>query len=202
MARVHAARRRDHRSGRPPPGDGRDGRAARRAHARRRVRRARRAGRRCPAPTRSTPSSAPGAGLYLVVLLATLLLGMAEVLRDNSAQTLMPSLVRRRPARDGERTDVERRGRSPTHSSVPRSARCCCAAAFAVPFFVDAGSFFAAAALVALIPGTFRADGRRRRARDAIACKAELTEGVRWLMAPSAAAADGDHPRPDERRQR
>ena len=31
--------------------------------------------------------------LYGVVLLATLLLGMAEVLRDNSAQTIMPAIV-------------------------------------------------------------------------------------------------------------
>ena len=32
-------------------------------------------------------------GLFLLVLLATLLLGMAEVLRDNSAQTIMPNIV-------------------------------------------------------------------------------------------------------------
>ncbi|MGH2477939.1 MAG: MFS transporter, partial [Candidatus Limnocylindrales bacterium] len=32
-------------------------------------------------------------GLYLIVLLATLLLGMAEVLRDNSGQTMMPAIV-------------------------------------------------------------------------------------------------------------
>ncbi len=52
--------------------------------------------------------------------------------------------------------------------------------AFALPFFVDAGSFFVAAALVALIPGVFRAE----RAADAPAqsFKTELSEGVRWLM--------------------
>ena len=32
-------------------------------------------------------------GLYLLVLVATLLLGIAEVLYDNSAQTFMPSIV-------------------------------------------------------------------------------------------------------------
>ena len=33
-------------------------------------------------------------GLFLLVLLATLLLGMAEVLRDNSAQTILPNIVK------------------------------------------------------------------------------------------------------------
>ena len=44
VARVHPARRRDHRSRRPPQGDGHDGRVPVRAHARRRLRRARPAG--------------------------------------------------------------------------------------------------------------------------------------------------------------
>jgi MFS family permease len=54
--------------------------------------------------------------------------------------------------------------------------------AFSAPFFMDAGSFFAAAALVALIPGSFRAqhpDGEAGRAH----WRAELAEGVRWLWA-------------------
>src|SRR4029453_15764179 len=54
-------------------------------------------------------------------------------------------------------------------------------AAFSLPFFVDAGSFFAAAALVALIPGTFKAE----RAPDVerASFKSELAEGRRWLRA-------------------
>ena len=32
-------------------------------------------------------------GLYVLVLIATVLLGMAEVLRDNSAQTILPNIV-------------------------------------------------------------------------------------------------------------
>ena len=70
---------------------------------------------------------------------------------------------------------------SPTRSSVRRSDRCCCSVAFVLPFFVDAGSFFAAAALVALDP---RHVPCRREPDDQPAGsrgKAELSEGVRWL---------------------
>jgi len=56
--------------------------------------------------------------------------------------------------------------------------------AFALPFVFDAGSFFAAAALVALIPGSFRA---ARKPADGTPpaeptnWRYELREGVRWL---------------------
>ncbi|HVE18855.1 MAG TPA: MFS transporter, partial [Ilumatobacteraceae bacterium] len=51
--------------------------------------------------------------------------------------------------------------------------------AFSLPFFVDAASFFAAAALVAAIPGTFRAE----RPDDHVQApwRSELAEGFRWL---------------------
>jgi MFS family permease len=53
--------------------------------------------------------------------------------------------------------------------------------AFSLPFFVDAASFFAAAALVAAIPGTFRAE----RPDDHVQApwRSELAEGFRWLWA-------------------
>jgi hypothetical protein len=56
-------------------------------------------------------------------------------------------------------------------------------AAFAMPFFVDAATFFVAAALVALIPGTYRA--RHDEPVERRSFKAELAEGVRWLMGHS-----------------
>jgi MFS family permease len=119
-------------------------------------------------------------GLYLVVLLATLLLGMAEVLRDNSAQTLMPNIV--------DPDQLERaNGRLWSAEGVantflgPPLGSLLLIVAFAVPFFVDAASFFAAAALVALIPGTYRAD-RGDRPPVPASFRAELKEGVRWLM--------------------
>jgi predicted MFS family arabinose efflux permease len=55
--------------------------------------------------------------------------------------------------------------------------------AFALPFFLDAGSFFAAAALVALIPGSFRTT--RDPTASPTSFRADLREGVRWLMGHS-----------------
>ncbi len=107
-------------------------------------------------------------GLYLLVLVATLLLGMAEVLRDNSAQTIMPDLVA-----------LQTSSRRPTAGmwSIeaiantflgPPLGSLLLIGAFALPFFVDAGSFFVAAALVALIPGVFRAERAERTRAGAV----------------------------------
>lgn len=116
--------------------------------------------------------------LFLAVLVATLLLGMAEVLRDNSAQTIMPAIV--------EPHLLERaNGRMWSAESVtntflgPPLGSILIAAAFALPFFVDAASFFAAAALVATVPGVFRAN--RPEGAAPAHWRAELREGVRWL---------------------
>jgi MFS family permease len=117
-------------------------------------------------------------GLYVVVLIATLLLGMAEVLRDNSSQTILPAIV----ASD----DLEKaNGRMWSAESVantfvgPPLGSLLLLSAFALPFFVDAASFFAAAALVSAIPGTFRAD----RPEDHVDApwRQELKEGFGWL---------------------
>jgi MFS family permease len=115
-------------------------------------------------------------GLYLVVLMATLLLGMAEVLRDNSSQTMLPAIV----ASDLEKAN----GRMWSAESVantfvgPPLGSLLLLGAFALPFFVDAASFFAAAALVAAIPGTFRAE---RPDHVTSPWRQELKEGFGWL---------------------
>jgi MFS family permease len=121
-------------------------------------------------------------GLYLLVLVATLLLGMAEVLRDNSAQTIMPNVV--------HATQLEKaNGRMWSIEAIantflgPPLGSLLLIGAFALPFFVDAGSFFVAAALVALIPGRFRAE--RHPEAPSQSFTAELKEGVRWLMGHS-----------------
>jgi len=120
-------------------------------------------------------------GLYLILLLATVLLGCAEVLRDNCGQTLMPSLV--------EHKHLERaNGRMWSIESVantfigPPIGSLLLLVAFSFPFFIDAGSFFVAAALVALIPGTFRAHHPERQPGEAVpSWRDDLKEGVRWL---------------------
>lgn len=121
-------------------------------------------------------------GLYLVVLLATLLLGMAEVLRDNSAQTILPAIV--------DTSQLEKaNGRMWSAESVanqfigPPLGSVLLAIAFSLPFFVDAASFFVAAALVFLIPGSFRAAGHETRERKP--WRTELAEGFRWLWGHS-----------------
>jgi MFS family permease len=131
-----------------------------------------------PAPAEVDSVIGTQTGLYLIVLLATLLLGMAEVLRDNSGQTLMPALV--------DKSQLEKaNGRMWSAEGVanqfagPPLGSLLLAGAFAVPFFLDAASFFVAAALVFLIPGTFRADGHETR--ETKPWRVELAEGFRWL---------------------
>lgn len=122
------------------------------------------------------------AGLYLLVLAATLLLGMAEVLRDNSAQTIMPDIVAADQLERANGRMWSAEGIANTFVGPPLGSLLL-VAAFAMPFFVDAATFFVAAALVALIPGTYRA--RHDEPVERRSFKAELAEGVRWLMGHS-----------------
>jgi MFS family permease len=136
-----------------------------------------------PAPNAVERLAHTDSPLYLLVLLATLLLGFAEVLRDNSAQTLMPSLV------DAEHLE-RANGRLWSVESIantfagPPLGSLLIAVAFALPIFFDAASFFGAAALVFLIPGTFRAERATDDDGEAVAragWRDEMKEGLRWL---------------------
>jgi MFS family permease len=133
-----------------------------------------------PGPDEVDSVTGTKTGLYLLVVLATVLLGMAEVLRDNSAQTILPNVVRvdQLEKANGRLWSIE----AIANTFIgPPIGSLLLIAAFSMPFFVDAGSFFAAAALVALIPGTFRA--KREPGTERGSFKSELAEGVRWLMA-------------------
>ena len=118
--------------------------------------------------------------LYVIVVLASLLLGFAEVLRDNSAQTIIPSIV---SAEHLERAN----GRMWSAEQVantfagPPLGSLLIAAAFFLPFAVDSVSFFAAAGLVFLVAGRFRAKPVSDVPPERGAWKGELKEGVRWL---------------------
>ena len=124
VAGVHPAGRRDHRSRRPPHVDG----VVERARA------------PCSPSASRSPCSAGRDALpapddvgrrvdrdtdtilYVVIVLATLLLGIAEVLYDNSAQTFMPSIVHADESGTGQRADVERRaGRQHVRRPAARS---------------------------------------------------------------------------------
>jgi MFS family permease len=132
-----------------------------------------------PAPKAVRDVVGTRTGLYLLLLLATLLLGCGEVLRDNAGQTFMPSIV------DSEHLE-KANGRMWSIESVantfigPPIGSLLLLAAFSVPFFIDAASFFASAALIFAIPGMFKVvhpEGEEARPP----WKQELAEGVKWL---------------------
>lgn len=118
-------------------------------------------------------------GLLLVVLVASTLLGCAEVLRDNSSQTILPAIVR---------TDQLERANGRMWSAEmiantfigPPLGSALLAITFVLPFLIDAGTFFASAGLVFLLTGHFRA-AAGAGAVERRPWKEELREGVRWL---------------------
>jgi MFS family permease len=125
-----------------------------------------------------TATPPPNATALLLLLYgSSLLFGFAEVLRDNAAQTLMPSIVKpdHLETANGRLWGAE----MVMNSFVgPPAAGLLIAAGFALPFFVDAGTFAFAAALIFLITGSFRPSGVRP---DRVNWRAEIGEGVRWL---------------------
>lgn len=133
-----------------------------------------------PAPDRVADVVDTRVSLYAAVVISTLLLGCAEVLRDNAGQTFLPSIVE--PAQleraNGNLWSVEAVANTfigpPIGSLLLMGALC-------LPFLVDATSFIVAAALVGTIPGTFRV-GARTSDRPRGSWRAELSEGVRWLV--------------------
>jgi len=129
-----------------------------------------------PGPDQLDEVAGTNTALYLCVLAATLLLGIGEVLYDNSAQTLMPSIV------NGDQLE-KANGRlwageeAANQFAGPPLGSLLLAVGFAVPFVFDAGSFAAAAAMISLItPAARRANVAARRP-----WRAELAEGMRWL---------------------
>jgi MFS family permease len=107
------------------------------------------------------------------------LFGLAEVLRDNSAQTLMPAVV--------EDKDLEKaNGRmwsaeSLTNSFIgPPLGSFIIAIAIFLPFFVDAVTFFVAAALIATMKPTVKSFAPDAKAGP-INFNAEIKEGFSWL---------------------
>ncbi len=121
-------------------------------------------------------------GLYLLILLATLLLGIAEVLYDNSAQTFLPSIV--------HTDNLEKaNGRMWSGELVantfagPPLAALLIALAFALPFYVDAATFAASALLIAFIhPSSRTRPSAASPSRSpTTSWRIELAEGFRWL---------------------
>ena len=118
--------------------------------------------------------------LYLTLLLASFLFGLAEVLRDNSAQTLMPSVVAEENLEkaNGRMWSAE----SLTNSFIgPPLGSLLIGISIFIPFFFDAVSFFVAVALIATIGGSFRPASQKPREK--LNFKSEIKEGFSWLWA-------------------
>jgi MFS family permease len=112
---------------------------------------------------------------------AALLLGVAEVLYDNAAQTILPRLV---PADRLERANGNLWGAEQVANQFigPPLGGLLLGVGLAVPFVLDTVTFAAAAVLVLLIGGTHRATpapGTAPPPRRPL--RAEIAEGVRWL---------------------
>ena len=104
------------------------------------------------------------------------LLGSAEVLRDNAAQTVLPAVVAREDleSANGQMWSIETIA---GHFIGPPLAGVLIALALPVPFGFDALTFALAAALVWLMVVPVRVAPARRSFR------VELVEGLRWIWA-------------------
>jgi MFS family permease len=125
-----------------------------------------------PAPPETGIASVPA---FLVLIVAALVVGAAEVFRDNAAQTMLPSLVPhdRLEAANGRLWSVELTGNA---LLGPPLGAALLAVALPLPFAGNVLAYGAAAAIVVGIAGNFRP----------INCKvrnwsAELAEGLAFL---------------------
>ncbi len=119
--------------------------------------------------------------VYGILLAAAFLMGFAEVLRDNAAQTILPAIVETDHL---EKANGNLWGAEMVMNSFvgPPVGSVLLAVAFAFPFFVDAGSFALAAGLVFLIPGEFKAKRSQGEAPSGkVSWRAEIKEGFMWL---------------------
>jgi len=124
-----------------------------------------------PAPARGLAEP----WLYALIMIAALVVGAAEVFRDNAAQTMLPALVPHEvlEVANGRLWSVEIIGNA---LIGPALGAFLIAAAAPLPFAANALAFVVAVLLVARLPGRFRppAEGGRDWRR-------ELAEGTRFL---------------------
>ena len=119
--------------------------------------------------------------LYGMIVVVSLLFGFAEVLYDNSAQTILPALVEPEGL---ERANGNLWGAEMVTNSFlgPPLGSVLIGIAFALPFFFDAATFGVAAVLIFLISGSFVArDATGATADGKIDWWGEIKEGVVWL---------------------
>jgi MFS family permease len=103
-------------------------------------------------------------------------LGTAETLFDNAAVSILPAVV---PRAQLARANGRLLGAQMVANELVAPPLGGLLFAAAVPFLLDAGSFAAAAALVAAMGGRFRVERPEGSAPTTL--RAEIAEGVRWL---------------------
>ena len=117
--------------------------------------------------------------LYSVLIVTALLFGCAEVLRDNAAQTLLPSVVKEEQleSANGKLWSVE----FVTNSFIgPPLGSFILGVAIFMPFYIDSTTFFISAALIAtLIPSLKPIDNIKKSEK--LNFRAEIKEGFGWL---------------------
>ena len=117
--------------------------------------------------------------LYAVLIVTALLFGCAEVLRDNSAQTLLPSVVEEKQleSANGKLWSVEFLANS---FIGPPLGSFILGIAIYLPFYFDASTFFISAALILTIVPAFKSSAPSN-ASSKIKFGAEIREGFGWL---------------------
>ena len=117
--------------------------------------------------------------LYLVLIITALLFGCAEVLRDNSAQTLLPSVVEEKQleSANGKLWSVE----FVMNSFIgPPLGSFILGISIFLPFYFDSTTFFVSAALIAtLIPNMKPIESSKKSEK--MNFRAEIKEGFGWL---------------------
>jgi MFS family permease len=128
----------------------------------------------------ATADTSGGRASYLAVLYGSALaFGFAEVLRDNAAQTLMPSLV---DTSQLERANGRLWGAEMVMNSFvgPPLGGILIGVAFAFPFFTNAATFAVSAILIFSLAGSYRAAGTSD-AGTRRSFRSDIIEGVKWL---------------------
>jgi MFS family permease len=117
--------------------------------------------------------------LYLVLVVTALLFGCAEVLRDNSAQTLLPSVVKdeQLESANGKLWSAE----FVMNSFIgPPLGSLILGIAIFMPFYIDAATFFISAGLIAtLVPSLRPVEDLKKSEK--LNFRAEIKEGFGWL---------------------
>jgi len=118
--------------------------------------------------------------VYLTLLVSALLFGMAEVLYDNSAQTILPAMV--------EPEGLERANGNLWSAEMvansfagPPLGSLLIALMFALPFIFDAVTFAVAAVLLLTMAGSFMVERDQAQLGEKVDWWGEIKEGVRWL---------------------